>query len=175
MIKAMRTAASGMTAQQMNVDTIANNLANVNTTGFKRTKVEFQDVLYQNIKTAGSATAVGTRRPVGLSVGYGTRASATHRHFTNGDLTLTNNPLDMAISCDGFFLLPEITIPTDAMSISVGSDGIIEIAQFGQDEPVQIGQLELARFVNPSGLNALGSNLYQRTTASGDALIDVPT
>ena len=207
MIKAMRTAASGMTAQQMNVDTIANNLANVNTTGFKRTKVEFQDVLYQNIKTAGSATAVGTRRPVGLSVGYGTRASATHRHFTNGDLTLTNNPLDMAISgdgffqiqypdgttvytrdgafkisgegrlvnSDGFFLLPEITIPTDAMSISVGSDGIIEIAQFGQDEPVQIGQLELARFVNPSGLNALGSNLYQRTTASGDALIDVPT
>jgi len=132
-------------------------------------------VLYQNIKTAGSATAVGTQRPVGLSVGYGTRASATHRHFTNGDLTLTNNPLDMAISCDGFFLLPEITIPTDAMSISVGSDGIIEIAQFGQDEPVQIGQLELARFVNPFGLNALGSNLYQRTTASGDALIDVPT
>ena len=207
MIKAMRTAASGMSAQQLNVDTIANNLANVNTTGFKRTKVEFQDVLYQNIKTAGSATAAGTQRPVGLSVGYGTRASATHRHFTTGDLTLTSNPLDLAISGDGFFqiqypdgttvysrdgafkiasdgrlvnsdgfyLLPEVTVPDDAIAISVGSDGTIEVSQFGQGLPVQIGQLELARFVNPSGLNALGSNLYKITAASGDALVDVPT
>jgi flagellar basal-body rod protein FlgG len=207
MIKAMRTAASGMSAQQLNVDTIANNLANVNTTGFKRSKVEFQDVLYQNIKRAGTASAIGTQRPVGLSVGYGTRASATHRHFSTGDLTQTNNPLDLAISgdgffqiqypdgtivytrdgafkiagdgrlvsSDGFFMLPEVTVPEDAIAISVGSDGIIEVSQFGQDEPVQIGQLELARFVNPSGLNALGSNLYQITAASGDPLIDIPT
>ena len=207
MIKAMRTAASGMSAQQLNVDTIANNLANVNTTGFKRTKVEFQDVLYQNIKTAGSASAVGTERPVGLSIGYGTRASATHRHFTTGDLTLTGNPLDLAISgdgffqiqhpdgstvytrdgalkisgdgrivnSDGFFLLPEISISQDAIAISVGADGIIEVSQFGQGVPTQVGQLELARFVNPAGLNALGSNLFQITAASGDPLVDVPT
>ena len=103
MIKAMRTAATGMMAQQMNVDNIANNLANVNTTGFKKSKLEFQDILYQNIRKAGSATAVGSYVPAGLSIGYGTRAVATNRQFTSGDLTMTGNPLDMAISGDGFF------------------------------------------------------------------------
>jgi len=103
MIKAMRTAASGMSAQQMNVDTIANNLANVNTTGFKKSKIEFQDVLYQNIKRAGTASAIGAQVPVGLAIGYGTRAAATSRQFTTGDLQLTGNPLDLAISGDGFF------------------------------------------------------------------------
>ncbi|MEW5995686.1 MAG: flagellar hook-basal body complex protein, partial [Candidatus Zixiibacteriota bacterium] len=103
MIKAMRTAASGMVAQQMNVDNIANNLANVSTTGFKKTKVEFQDVLYQNIKTPGSASAVGSEVPTGLSIGYGTRASATIRQYSEGSLSLTGNPLDLAIEGDGFF------------------------------------------------------------------------
>lgn len=207
MIKAMRTAASGMSAQQMNVDTIANNLSNVNTTGFKRSKIEFQDVLYQNIKQAGTASAIGTQNPVGLSIGYGTRAAATDRQFTTGDLQLTGNPLDLAISgdgffqvqhpdgttvytrdgsfkisgdgrvvtSDGFFMLPEVTVPDDAVSISVGTDGIMEVIQFGQNDPVEIGQIELARFVNPAGLNGLGRNLYQRTSASGDPIIDIPT
>ena len=103
MIKSMRTAASGMVAQQMNVDNIANNLANVNTTGFKRTQVEFQDVLYQNFKMAGSASAVGSQVPTGLSIGYGTRASATIRQFSEGSLNQTRNPLDLAIEGDGFF------------------------------------------------------------------------
>ncbi|MFH1374443.1 MAG: flagellar basal-body rod protein FlgG [bacterium] len=207
MLKAMRTAASGMLAQQMNVDNIANNLANVNTTGFKRSKVEFQDVLYQNYRRAGSATAVGSELPTGLAIGYGTRASSTVRHFSGGTLMPTGNPLDLAISGDGFFqvqypdgttaytrdgafklsadgrvvtsdgyfMLPELTIPEDATAVSVGSDGVIEVLLVGQDEPTQIGQIELARFVNPAGLMAIGHNLLMPTGASGDPITDVPT
>ncbi len=206
MIKSMRTAASGMLAQQMNVDTIANNLANLNTTGFKKMKVEFQDVLYQNIKQPGAASAVGSTLPVGLSVGYGTRAVSTVRQYTPGDLQLTGNPLDLAIAGDGFFqvqmpdgsigytrdgsfkisadgrivnsdgyyLLPEVTIPEDATSVSVSSDGIIQVQQVGQDDPAEIGQIELTRFINPAGLLATGRNLLHESAASGDPIVDVP-
>ncbi len=206
MIKAMRTAASGMSAQQMNVDNIANNLANVNTTGFKKAKLEFQDVLYQNVRRAGVASAVGAQVPTGLAIGYGTRPSATVREFTTGDLSQTGNPLDLAISGDGFFqvqrpdgttaytrdgafkisadgrvvtsdgyfLLPEITIPEDAVSVAVGQDGIVEVIQFGQDTPTQIGQLELARFINPAGLTGIGKNLMTPTSASGTATTNTP-
>lgn len=207
MIKAMRTAASGMMAQQMNVDNIANNLANVNTTGFKKTKLEFQDILYQTYRHAGMASAVGSTIPTGLSIGYGARASATVRNFAGGSLSLTGNPLDMSISgdgffqiehpdgstvytrdgafklsangeivnSDGFFMLPRITIPDDAASIAIGRDGIIEVLQFGQDLPIQAGQLELARFVNPAGLSAIGRNLLIQTSASGQPQVDLPT
>ncbi len=207
MIKAMRTAASGMAAQQMNVDNIANNLANVNTTGFKESRVEFQDVLYQNYRRAGSASAIGTELPTGLAVGYGTRVSATVRHYSEGNLMSTGNPLDLAISGDGFFqvqypdgttaytrdgafklsadgrivtsdgfyLLPEITVPENATSISIGSDGVVEVMISGQEEPSQIGQLELARFINPAGLMAIGRNLLVPTGASGDPITDIPT
>ena len=206
MLKAMRTAASGMVAQQMNVDNIANNLANVNTTGFKRSKIEFQDVLYQNYKRAGSASAVGVEVPTGLAIGYGTRAAATVRHFDGGTLMSTGNPLDMAISgdgffqvqypdgttaytrdgafklsadgrivtSDGFFMLPELTIPEDATAVSVGGDGVVEVLLAGQEEPTQIGQIELARFINPAGLMAIGRNLLVPTGASGDPMTDVP-
>lgn len=207
MIKAMRTAATGMMAQQMNVDNIANNLANVNTTGFKKSKIEFQDVLYQNLRKAGSVTAVGSKVPAGLAIGYGTKAVASNRQFTEGDLTPTGNPLDLAIAGDGFFpiqypdgstvytrdgafkisgdgeivtsegyfLLPQISIPEDSLSISVGTDGTIEVLQFGSDTPSQIGQIELARFINPAGLSAIGNNLLVETSASGEPLTDVPT
>ncbi len=207
MIKAMRTAATGMIAQQMNVDNIANNLANVNTTGFKKSNVEFQDVLYQNIRQAGSASSISTEVPTGLSIGYGTKPVATHRQFTEGDLTGTGNPLDMAITGDGFFqveypdgstvytrdgtfkmsadgtvvtsegysLLPQLTIPEDASSISIGSDGTVEVLQTGSDTPTQIGQIELARFINPAGLSAIGHNLFVQTGASGDPITDIPT
>ena len=207
MIKAMRTAATGMMAQQMNVDTIANNLANVNTTGFKKSKVEFQDVLYQNIRKAGTATAIGSQVPTELSIGYGTRAVSTNRQFTTGDLQLTGNPLDLAISGDGFFqvqspsgstvytrdgalkigadggivtsegyaILPQITIPEDATSVSIGTDGTVQVLQVGSDTPTDIGQIELARFINPSGLEAIGRNLLIQTGASGDPITDVPT
>jgi len=206
MIKAMRTAASGMAGQQMNVDNIANNLANVNTTGFKRSKLEFQDVLYQNYRRAGMASAVGSEVPVGLAIGYGTKPAATVREFSTGDLSLTTNPLDVAIegngffqvqlpdgstgysrdgafklsaegqlvTTDGYFVLPEITIPEDTTAISIGQDGVIEVQQFGQADPTEIGQLELARFVNPAGLAAIGRNILIQTSASGDPTTDVP-
>jgi flagellar basal-body rod protein FlgG len=207
MIKAMRTASSGMVAQQMNVDNIANNIANVNTTGFKRSKVEFQDVLYQNLKKAGTATAIGTSAPTNLDVGYGTRAVATVREFSTGDFTMTENPLDMAISgngffqiqmpdgttaftrdgamkvsadgrivtSDGFFLLPELTIPEDATSVSVSIDGDVSVLVIGSDEPQSIGQIELARFINPAGLSAVGHNLYVQTAASGTPITGTPS
>ena len=206
MIKAMRTAATGMIGQQMNVDNIANNLANVNTTGYKRSKVEFQDVLYQNFRRPGAATSIGTSAPTGLSIGYGTRPSSTVRQFTTGTQQLTGNPLDLAIDGDGFiqvrqadgtiaytrdgalklsadgvlvtsdgyFIDPDITIPDDTTSIAIGRDGTIEVLQFGQDTPSQIGQIELARFVNPAGLIAIGRNLLVQSSASGDPITDIP-
>ena len=109
MIKAMRTAASGMAAQQLNVDTISNNLANVNSTGYKKSKVEFQDVLYQTLRGSGAESAAGTSTPVGLDVGYGVKPSATQRSFTQGTLQASGNPLDLSIDGEGFFqvLLPD--------------------------------------------------------------------
>jgi len=206
MIKSMRTAATGMASQQMNVDNIANNLANVNTTGFKKSKIEFQDVLYQNFRRAGSASAIGVQVPVELAIGYGARPAATVRNFGTGDLQQSGNPFDMAIEGDGFFqvqrpdgstaytrdgtfklsadgsivtsdgyfMLPEVSIPEDAVSVSIGRDGTLEVLQFGQDTPSQIGQVELARFVNPAGLSAIGHNLLVETSASGDPITDVP-
>ncbi len=205
MIKAMRTAATGMASQQMNVDNIANNLANVNTTGFKKSKIEFQDVLYQNFRRAGSITAVGSEVPTELAIGYGTRPAATVRQFTAGTLQQTGNPFDIAIDGDGFFqiqradgstaytrdgafkitgegrivtsdgyfLIPEITVPEDTISVAIGKNGTIEVLQYGQDEASEIGQIELARFINPAGLSAIGRNLLIQTSASGDPLTDV--
>jgi len=207
MLKAMRTAVSGMSAQQLSIDNIANNLSNVNTTGFKRTRVEFQDVLYQNYRQAGTATAVGATVPVNLDVGYGTRPVATVREFSVGDFQNTGNAMDMAISgdgffqiqmpdgtvsytrdgafkisadgqivnADGFFLYPEVTIPEDATSMSVSIDGDVSVLLVGNDEPQSIGQLELARFINPAGLSAVGRNLYNQTSASGSPILGTPT
>ena len=206
MIRALRTAASGMIAQQMNVDVIANNLANVNTTGFKRSKLEFQDVLYQNLRPAGVSTGGVTLRPVPLDVGYGTRPASTERLFTEGNITPTGNALDLVIegngffqvqmpdgsmsytrdgslkmdadgtivTSDGFIVQPQITIPEDATSISVGVDGMITVMITGDDTPQEIGQLELARFMNPAGLEAKGRNLYVPTAASGEAILGTP-
>ena len=191
MIKAMRTAATGMSAQQMNVDNIANNLANVNTPGFKKSLLEFQDVLYQHFRMPGTATAVGNQVPTGLAIGYGARPSATVREYSTGDLQQTGAPMDIAIEGDGFFqiqrpdgttgytrdgsfklsadgrvvtsdgyyLLPEITIPENTTSVSIGTDGTVEVLQAGVQEPTQIGQIELARFINPAGMLAIGHNL----------------
>lgn len=207
MIKAMRTAASGMVAQQMNVDNIANNLANVNTTGFKRTKLEFQDVLYQNFRRAGAVTSVTTQTPTDLSIGYGARAVATVRDFGPGDLMITGNALDLAISgngffqiqmpdgtisytrdgsfklsadgrivtSDGFFLEPDITIPQDASEIAVGLDGEVTVLLVGSDEPQSLGQIEIARFINPAGLKAVGHNILTTTVASGLPIVGVPS
>ncbi|MEW5875963.1 MAG: flagellar basal-body rod protein FlgG [Candidatus Zixiibacteriota bacterium] len=207
MIKALRTAASGMVAQQMNIDTIANNLANVNTTGFKKSKVEFQDVLYENVRRAGTNVAAQNVVPVNLEVGYGSKPIATVRTFSTGDLNMTDNPLDIAVqgngffqitmpdgtlaysrdgafklsgdgrvvTSDGFFLSPEITIPQDTEGISVGIDGRVQVTLPGQTEPQEIGQIELAKFLNPAGLQALGHNLFVATASSGDAILGTPS
>jgi flagellar basal-body rod protein FlgG len=206
MIRALRTAATGMIAQQMNVDVIANNLANVNTTGFKRSKLEFQDVLYQNMKPAGVSTGGTTLRPVALDVGYGTRPASTERLFTEGNITPTGNALDVVIegngflqiqmpdgsisysrdgglkmdangtivTADGYIIQPQINIPADASSIAIGSDGVVTVIINGDDTPQEVGQFELARFMNPAGLEAKGRNLYVATAASGPAVLGTP-
>ena len=207
MIKAMRTAASGMSAQQMNVDVIANNLANVNTTGFKRSKIEFQDILYQKLRSAGVASAAGSTVPINLEVGYGTKPAATQRNYSMGSLQSTGDALDMAIegngffqvllpdgtiaytrdgsfkmsadgqlvTSDGFYVEPGITIPADASEINISADGLVSVLIPGSSDPQEIGQLELAKFVNTAGLQAIGHNIFTRTPASGDPLLGNPS
>lgn len=207
MIKAMNTAATGMQAQQMNIDNIANNLANVNTTGFKKARVEFQDILYQNFRQAGTASGVGTTLPTSLDVGYGTKPVATTRDFTSGAMILTGNSTDLAIGGDGFFqvqmpdgttsysrdgsfkisaegtlvtsdgfsVLPQITVPADATELAVSIDGQVSVLVAGNETPQQVGQIELARFINPAGLSAIGHNLYTETVASGSPMTGNPT
>ena len=199
MSRALYTAATGMIAQQMNVDNIANNLANVNTTGYKKSKLEFQDLLYQQLRLAGATQAEGAQVPVELQIGYGTRPVATQRIFSQGTLTPTNNPLDISIDGDGFLqvtlpdgtvsytrdgalklssegtivtsdgyaLEPQITIPQDATAINIASNGEFGVLLPGSAAVQGVGQLELARFINPAGLKSIGRNLFLQTQASG--------
>ena len=198
MIRALFTASTGMQAQQLNLDTIANNLANVNTSGFKRTRVDFQDLLYQTLRPAGTRTGNG-EVPTGLQVGHGTRPVATQKIFAQGNFQQTENPLDLVIEGDGFFqvvrpdgttaytrsgafkrdsqgqvvnsdgliLQPALTIPQDTVNIAVGSDGVVSVTTSSSTTPQQLGTIELARFANPAGLNAIGRNLFVPTQASG--------
>lgn len=200
MIRAMRTAASGMYAQKLNVDNISNNLANVNTTGFKKSKLEFQDVLYQVYRMAGATSQEGAEVPVELQIGYGAKVVASQRIFTQGDLNSTGNALDVAINGDGFFMVEmtdgtvaftrdgafklssegqlvtsdgytlagAITIPTEAEEVSIGVDGTVTVQNAGETEVTDVGQILLAKFLNPAGLSAIGRNLYVQTTSSGD-------
>jgi len=203
MIRSLWTAASGMQAQSLNIDVISNNLANVNTSGFKRGKAEFQDLFYDSLRSAGVASSEGTQVPVGIQLGHGTRTSAVNKIFSQGNMQQTKNTLDLAlegkgffqilqlngeiaytragafkldedgrlVTADGFFLEPEISIPTDSVSISIELDGTVSVLQAGETEPTEIGTIELARFINPSGLKSIGRNLYQPTEASGEAVI----
>jgi len=202
MIRAMRNAASGMYAQKLNVDNITNNLANVNTTGFKKAKLEFQDVLYEIMRMAGAVTTVGYEVPVELQIGYGTKVVASQRIYSQGNLVETGNPLDIAIQGDGFLMieLPDgtigftrdgalkvsrdgdivtsdgyllsaaINIPSEAVEVSIGVDGTVTVRNAGETEVTELGQITLAKFLNPAGLSAAGRNLYLQTTASGDYL-----
>lgn len=205
MIRTLWTAATGMQAQTLKIDVIANNLANVNTNGFKKSNAEFQDLLYETLRPAGVASAEGNQVPTGLQLGHGTRSVATHKVFTQGDYQNTNSQLDVAIEGDGFFqimrpngeiaysrsgsfksdsegrvvnadgyaLEPEITIPADTLAVNIGTDGTVSVLQAGETEPSEIGTIELAKFVNPAGLNSIGRNLYLPTAASGDAVAGV--
>lgn len=207
MIRALFTAATGMIGQQLHVDTIANNLANVNTTGFKKSRVNFQDLIYETIRPAGNETTAGVTLPEGIQVGHGVRPSAISKLFTPGAAIQTGQPLDLYIEGDGFFqielpdgslaytrdgsfkvnqqgtiltaegyaLNPGITIPTDAELITVSSDGNISVRVPGDNTPQSIGQIELARFSNPAGLDArLGRNLLLETQASGTPTTGTP-
>jgi len=206
MFRALYTAASGMTAQQLNLDNIANNLANSGTTGFQQRQVNFTDLLYQNQIMPGAAATQQTTVAAGLQVGLGTRASETEIIQTQGDFATTNNPLDLAIQGAGFFqiqmpsgqiaytrdgsfhpdsqgelvtadgnpLQPAITIPANALSVTVGSDGTVSITQPSQTAATQVGTIQLALFVNPGGLNSVGNNLYLATTASGEPQVGTP-
>ena len=206
MIRALYTAASGMNAQQANIDTVANNLANVNTAGFKKSRMEFQDLVYQQLVAPGSQTSTSSEAPVGLEVGLGTRAAATARDFANGNLRATNGPLDLAIegrgffqvsmpngetaytrsgalhlsaegnlvTADGFSIEPQITIPENAISVTVSKTGIVSVQIAGQTATQEVGTIELAAFQNPAGLRALGGNMFATTTASGEPTTGVP-
>jgi flagellar basal-body rod protein FlgG len=206
MLRAMYTAASGMEAQQLNIDTIAHNLANINTSGFKLRRAQFQDLLYQNIRQAGAANTATTDIPVGLQIGLGTRPVATSAIFTQGDFAATKNPLDIVIQGQGFFQIrqangeiaytrnggfhlnrdgnmvtadgdlldPQITIPQDQISITIGTDGTVSVQQANQTASQQVGRIELAQFQNPSGLQSVGKSLFTVTQASGEAVTGTP-
>ena len=206
MIRSLWTSATGMQAQELNIDVISNNLANVNTSGFKKSRAEFQDLLYESIRPAGAASSQDTIVPTGIQLGHGTRPAAVQKMFTQGDFQNTKNELDWAIEGDGFFqielpngdtsysrsgefkldadgrivnpdgfpLLPELSIPTDTVSISVGMDGTVSVIQAGDSTPVEIGSIQLARFVNPAGLRSLGKNLLVPTEASGSEITGTP-
>ncbi len=206
MLNAMHTAATGMSAQQRQIDTIANNLANVNTTAFKRTTMEFQDLIYQKLQEAGASLYRGVEVPVQLQIGHGTAVVASNRQFSQGDLVETGNPLDVVIEGDGFLQVrmpdgdiaytrdgslklsadgsivtssgfriePDIAVPDDATSISISADGVVQAFLHGEDLPVDLGELVLARFINSNGLAAQGRNLFRRTPASGEPLLASP-
>ncbi|MBI2265179.1 MAG: flagellar basal-body rod protein FlgG [Armatimonadetes bacterium] len=206
MMRALFSAASGMMAQQLNIDTISNNLANVNTVGFKKVRVDFQDILYQTLKAAGAPVAPGVQNPTGLQVGLGVRPASTQRIFLQGDFQKTDNPLDVVIegqgffqismpdgsiaytrdgsfkrdsqgrlvTSDGFFVSPELAIPQDAVTISIGQDGTVSVTTQGQAAPQVLGQITLARFINPGGLESKGKNLFVETAASGPPIVGTP-
>lgn len=206
MFRALYTAASGMSAQQLNLDNIANNLSNSSTSGFQQRRVQFSDLLYQNEVMPGSAATQQTTTAAGLQIGLGVRPGATEIIQTQGALTTTGNQLDLAIQGEGFFqillpngqtgysrsgsfqldaqgqvvtsdgnpLQPAITIPPNALSVTIGSDGTVSVTQPGQVQASQVGSIQTAMFVNPGGLNSVGNNLYLATTASGDPIIGTP-
>ena len=195
-----------MVAQQLNIDNIANNLANANTTGFKHRRVLFQDLLYQNLIAPGNSAGQQTVFPTGLQLGLGTRVVSNEVIFKQGDFVSTGNPLDLVIEGAGFFqvrlpsgelaytrdgsfhldrdgnlvtsngdaLDPNITIPSDALDITIADDGTLSFKQPGQTQAQQGGPIQIAGFQNPAGLLALGNNLFQPTEASGDAIVGEP-
>ncbi len=205
MIRALYTAASGMSAQQLNLDTIANNLANSSTAGFRQTRLQFQDMIYQNLVTPGAAQSQQTVS-AGLQIGLGTKSAATEIIMTQGDLNETDNPLDLAIQGAGFFqvsmpdgtiaytragsfhlnnqgtivttdgnpVLPNISIPANATAVTITQYGVVNATLAGQQNPSQLGQIQLATFVNPGGLAAQGSNLFTTTLSSGDPVLANP-
>jgi flagellar basal-body rod protein FlgG len=206
-MRALNTAATGMQAQQLNVEVIANNIANMNTTGFKRQRAEFQDLLYQNVERMGvTSSDAGTIVPTGVQVGVGVKTGSVYRVTEQGSTTQTQNPYDLAIqgegyfivqlpdgrdaytragnfslsgegqivTADGFIVAPGINVPPDAVSISINRQGVVEAIMADGSDPQEVGALEMARFVNPAGLEAIGDNSFLETPASGPANRGLP-
>jgi flagellar basal-body rod protein FlgG len=206
MLRSLWISKTGMEAQQLQLDNISHNLANVATNGYKKSHAVFEDLIYQNLRQSGSATSDQTQLPTGLQVGLGVRPVATARDFTQGSLQQTGNTLDVAVSGNGFLQVtmpdgttgytrdgslkmdaqgqivtnngyvvqPGITIPATAQSISVGADGTVSVTLPGTATPSTLGQLQLANFANPGGLDPKGGNLYAETAASGTPTSAVP-
>jgi len=206
MIRALFSAASGMNAQQTNVDNIAHNLANANTVGYKMRRAQFQDLLYQTITQPGAAAGSQTIIPSGLQLGLGTRTVSNAISFAQGSFSATNNPLDLVIEGRGFFQVrrptgeiaftragqfhldrdgnlvtmegdpiePQITLPPEAQNVMVASDGTVSYSLPGQPNSQLAGQIQLANFANPAGLNSIGRNLYLTTDASGEPTVGNP-
>lgn len=201
-MRALNTAATGMQAQQLNVEVIANNIANMNTTGFKRQRAEFQDLLYQNVERMGvTSSDQGTIVPTGVQVGVGVKAGSVYRVTEQGGMTQTTNPYDVGISGEGYFIIqlpdgrdaytragnfalspegqlvtedgfvvaPGITVPQDAISVAINRQGVVQAVMPDGSAPQDVGALELARFINPAGLEAIGDNSFIETPASGAA------
>jgi flagellar basal-body rod protein FlgG len=206
MLRSLYTSATGMKSNQLYIDNISNNLSNVNTSGYKKSKLEFQDLLYQTLIEPGGSNADGAKSPQGLQVGLGVRSAANQRIFSQGNLQETKNPLDVAISgvgflqiqlpggeigytrdgslkvssdgtlvnSNGFPLEPMIQIPQGAKEVGIDAYGNVSVVMDDTGASEEIGQIELAKFLNPAGLKSIGNNMYLSTSASGDAEVDSP-
>lgn len=206
MDSALWIAKTGVDAQQTRLSVITNNLANANTTGFKRARAVFQDLLYQNVRQVGAQSSQNTQLPSGLSLGTGVQSVSTEKLFTQGNLTKTDNNLDVAIQGRGFLqvlmpdgtlaytrdgsfkldnqgqlvtaagytMQPAITIPSNAQSVTIGTDGVVSVTTPGTTAPTQVGNIQLADFVNPAGLQPIGQNLYTESAASGSPQAGTP-
>jgi flagellar basal-body rod protein FlgG len=206
-MKALHIAATGMMAQELNVEVISNNVANMRTTAFKRQRADFQDLLYENVRRMGTLTSdAGTIVPAGVQIGMGVKTAATPRVMTQGTITSSGKEFDIAIRGEGFFRIqtpdgqtaytrdgsfeldnqgrlvtvdgfvvePQITLPANARSFTVSSQGLVEASIGNQTQPQTLGQIQIARFVNTAGLEAIGDNLYLETSASGAPSVDNP-
>jgi flagellar basal-body rod protein FlgG len=206
MIRSLWIARTGLDAQQTQLDVISNNLANVSTNGFKRSRAVFEDLLYQTLRQPGAQSTQQTQISSGLQIGSGTRPVATERIHTQGSLQQTGNALDMGIQGNGFFqvqlpdgttaytrdgsfqldnqgqivtasgypMSPAITIPSDALTVTIGKDGTVSVLQAGQTNPTQVGSMQLATFVNPGGLQSVGENLFLESASSGTPTPNTP-
>ncbi len=208
MMRSLWTAASGMVSQQFNIDTISNNLSNVNTTGFKKQRAEFEDLIYQTLLMAGTPATEVTEVPTGIQVGHGSKVAATQKMFSQGSLQATGNKLDLALEGEGFFKVqlydgsvaytrdgtfkvdsnrqvvnsngylfePPIVLPENFImdTLAVSQDGRVTVKIVGEENPIEVGQLEIYRFVNPAGLSSIGGNLYKTTPASGEEIPGQP-
>lgn len=206
-MRSLSIGATGMLAQQLNVEVISNNIANLNTTAFTRRRAEFQDLLYQNLRRVGSESSdAGTIVPAGVQIGLGVKTAAVYRITEQGNLTLTENTFDLVINGNGYFQIqlpngdtaysrsgsfqlssdgelvtaygftvqPAITIPSDAIDVSVNANGQVLVQQDGQVAPSNVGQLNLAIFSNEAGVLAIGDNLFLETPASGTPTTGAP-